>query len=64
MHRQDDGVRQDQLLDDMSRSHVDWSFAEQSIDIYGDMELDLVGVVKGDVDGRWGSVNFFLVMVW
>jgi uncharacterized delta-60 repeat protein len=46
-------VRQDQQLDAMNRSHVDWSFAEQPIDIYGDMELDLIGVVKGDVDGSW-----------
>jgi len=49
-------VRQDHELDDMSRSHVDWSFAKQPIDVYGDMELDLVGVVKGDVDGSWGAV--------
>uniref|UniRef100_Q3ARU1 SbsA Ig-like domain-containing protein n=1 Tax=Chlorobium chlorochromatii (strain CaD3) TaxID=340177 RepID=Q3ARU1_CHLCH len=41
----------------MDRSHVDWSFAEQPIDVYGDMELDLVGVVKGDVDGSWGMVG-------
>uniref|UniRef100_Q3ART7 C-type lectin n=1 Tax=Chlorobium chlorochromatii (strain CaD3) TaxID=340177 RepID=Q3ART7_CHLCH len=49
-------VRQDHQLADMDRSHVDWSFAERAIDIYGDMNVNFVGVVKGDIDGSWGMV--------
>jgi hypothetical protein len=37
----------------MSRNHVDWSAAAVALDLYENLELDLVGIVKGDADGSW-----------
>ena len=42
----------------MSRSHVDWSDINPVIDVdQTSIELDLIGIVKGDVDGSWGVVG-------
>jgi methionine-rich copper-binding protein CopC len=39
----------------MTRNHVDWSEAAVALDLYENMEFDLVGIVKGDVNGSWGA---------
>jgi len=39
----------------MTRSHVDWSDNSISVTLDADQELDLIGVVKGDVDGSWAA---------
>jgi uncharacterized delta-60 repeat protein len=41
----------------MTRNHVDWSEANIAVDLYQNTELDLIGIVKGDVDGSWGTVG-------
>jgi hypothetical protein len=41
----------------MTRNHVDWSEADIAVDLYQNTELDLIGIVKGDVDGSWGAVG-------
>jgi predicted DNA-binding protein (MmcQ/YjbR family)/methionine-rich copper-binding protein CopC len=37
----------------MSRSNVDWSDADLFVDLSQDTQLDLIGIVKGDVNGSW-----------
>ena len=37
----------------MSRKVVDWSLAEIDVSLDTDTELNLIGIVKGDVDGSW-----------
>jgi len=39
----------------MTRNHVDWSEAAIAVTLDHDTVLDLIGVVKGDVDGSWGG---------
>jgi len=40
----------------MDRSHVDWSDLAPTIDFNNTaIELDLIGIVKGDVDGSWAA---------
>jgi len=40
----------------MDRSHVDWSDIAPTIDFnHNSIELDLIGIVKGDVDGSWAA---------
>ncbi|MFZ4526122.1 MAG: Ig-like domain-containing protein [Chlorobium sp.] len=40
----------------MDRSHVDWSDIVPTIDFnHHAVELDLIGIVKGDVDGSWAA---------
>ncbi len=41
----------------MTRNHVDWSEAAIAVTLDHDTVLDLIGVVKGDVDGSWGTVG-------
>jgi len=41
----------------MTRNHVDWSEIDIAVDLSQNTELDLIGVVKGDVDGSWGMVG-------
>jgi len=37
----------------MSKSAVDWEAAQMSVTVASDMQVDLVGIVKGDVNGSW-----------
>jgi len=37
----------------MTRNTVDWSNADIAVTLDHDIELDLIGIVKGDVDGSW-----------
>jgi len=37
----------------MNRNTVDWSNADIAVTLDHDIELDLIGIVKGDVDGSW-----------
>ena len=42
----------------MDRSHVDWSDTCTIIDLnYEAVNLDLIGIVKGDVDGSWSAIG-------
>ncbi|MDT9547295.1 MAG: hypothetical protein RI826_08175, partial [Chlorobium phaeovibrioides] len=37
----------------MDKSAVDWEAAQMSVTVASDIEVDLVGIVKGDVNGSW-----------
>ena len=37
----------------MGRNSVDWSHVIPTVTLDHDVELDLIGIVKGDVDGSW-----------
>ena len=37
----------------MSRTAVHWPEADIAIPLNHDMELDLIGIVKGDINGSW-----------
>jgi len=37
----------------MTRNTVDWSNADIAVTLDHDVKLDLIGIVKGDVDGSW-----------
>ncbi len=37
----------------MSRNHVDWSNVDIAVDLNQNMELDLIGIIKGDVNGSF-----------
>ena len=37
----------------MSKTNVDWSAASLQVNVTGDQHVDLVGIVKGDVNGNW-----------
>jgi len=37
----------------MDRSNVDWSHVIPTVNLDNDVSLDLIGIVKGDVDGSW-----------
>ena len=41
----------------MSRKAVDWSVADIDVHLNADTQLDLIGIVKGDVDGSWVGVG-------
>jgi len=42
----------------MDRTHVDWSDTCATIDFsHNAVNLDLIGIVKGDVDGSWSAVG-------
>ncbi len=40
----------------MSKSNVDWNAVQIALTVASDMQIDLVGIVKGDVNGSW-AVN-------
>ena len=37
----------------MTRNTVDWSNADIAVNLNHDVDLDLIGIIKGDVDGNW-----------
>ncbi len=37
----------------MNRSHVDWQAAEAMVELDQDTMLDVIGVIRGDIDGSW-----------
>ena len=39
----------------MDRSNVDWSHVIPTVNLDNDVSLDLIGIVKGDVDGSWAA---------
>ena len=39
----------------MNRSNVDWSDADLFVDLSQETQLDLIGIVKGDVNGSWAA---------
>ncbi|MEI7695421.1 MAG: hypothetical protein WCI64_07235 [Chlorobium sp.] len=39
----------------MSRSHVVWPVDPMSVTLDQDQQLDLIGIVKGDVNGSWAA---------
>jgi hypothetical protein len=41
----------------MNRKAVDWNATGLDFSLTGDMELDLVGVLMGDVNGSWIGVQ-------
>ena len=41
------------LSSNMNRKAVDWSVADIDVLLNADTQLDLIGIVKGDVDGSW-----------
>ncbi len=47
----------DALATTMNRKAVDWSIAAMDITIDHDTEANLIGIVKGDVDGSWSAVR-------
>jgi Ca2+-binding RTX toxin-like protein len=41
----------------MTRNTVDWSNADIAVALDHNVELDLIGIVKGDVNGSWSAVG-------
>ena len=41
----------------MDRSNVDWSHVIPTVTLDHDVALDLIGIVKGDVDGSWAATG-------
>ncbi|NTU52990.1 MAG: hypothetical protein HGA97_04655, partial [Chlorobiaceae bacterium] len=37
----------------MTRKTIDWNAVQLDVTLNNDMELDLIGVLKGDVNGSW-----------
>jgi hypothetical protein len=38
---------------EMTRSTVDWSAEEMTVDLLNNQAINLIGIVRGDVDGSW-----------
>lgn len=43
------------LAASMNRKAVDWSLEKIDVTLDTDIQLDLIGIVRGDVDGSWGA---------
>ena len=41
----------------MDRSNVDWSHVIPTVTLDHDIALNLIGIVKGDVDGSWAAAG-------
>uniref|UniRef100_Q3AQB0 VCBS n=1 Tax=Chlorobium chlorochromatii (strain CaD3) TaxID=340177 RepID=Q3AQB0_CHLCH len=50
-------AEEDVLATSMSRKAVDWSIEKIDVPLENDTQVDLIGIVKGDIDGSWGMVG-------